>query len=55
VRDGFVKLDILVANAGTRPESETPHRAMAPARSRDTLTTNLDGVFNLLRAALQHM
>ena len=55
VRDGFGKLDILVANAGTWPEAETPLRAMAPARWRDTLTTNLDGVFILVRAALQLM
>jgi len=55
VRDGFGKLDILVANAGTWPATETPLREMAPARWRDTLTTNLDGVFILVRAALQLM
>ena len=55
VRDGFGKLDILVANAGTWPAAETPLREMTPARWRDTLTTNLDGVFILVRAALQLM
>jgi 3-oxoacyl-[acyl-carrier protein] reductase len=55
VREGFGKLDILVANAGTWPAAETPLREMTPARWRDTLTTNLDGVFILVRAALQLM
>ena len=55
VRDGFGTLDILVANAGTWPAAETPLREMTPARWRDTLTTNLDGVFILVRAALQLM
>ena len=55
VRDGFGTLDILVANAGTWPAAETPLREMAPARWRETLTTNLDGVFILVRAALQLM
>lgn len=55
VRTGFGKLDIVVANAGTWPVAETPLREMAADRWRDTLTTNLDGVFVLLRAALQVM
>ena len=55
VREGFGKLDILVANAGTWPAADTPLREMTPARWRDTLTTNLDGVFILVRAALQLM
>ena len=55
VREGFGKLDILVANAGTWPAADTPLREMTPARWRDTLTTNLDGVFILVRAALQFM
>lgn len=55
VRDAFGKLDILVANAGTWPAAETRLRDMTPARWRDTLATNLDGVFVLLRAALQLM
>ena len=55
VGDAFGKLDILVANAGTWPAAETPLRAMSPARWRDTLTTNLDGVFILVREALQLM
>ena len=52
VRDAFGKLDILVANAGTWPAAETRLRDMTPARWRDTLATNLDGVFVLLRASL---
>ncbi len=55
VRDAFGKLDIVVANAGTWPAAETKLRDMTPARWRDTLATNLDGVFVLLRAALQLM
>lgn len=55
VRDAFGKLDILVANAGTWPAAETRLRDMTPARWRDTLATNLDGVFVLLRASLQLM
>jgi 3-oxoacyl-[acyl-carrier protein] reductase len=55
VRDAFGKLDIVVANAGTWPAPETKLRDMTPARWRDTLATNLDGVFVLLRAALQLM
>jgi 3-oxoacyl-[acyl-carrier protein] reductase len=55
VRDAFGKLDIVVASAGTWPAAETRLRDMTPARWRDTLATNLDGVFVLLRAALQLM
>jgi len=55
VRDAFGKLDVVVANAGTWPAAETRLRDMTPARWRDTLATNLDGVFVLLRAALQLM
>ena len=55
VRDAFGKLDIVVANAGTWPAAETKLSDMTPARWRDTLATNLDGVFVLLRAALQLM
>lgn len=55
VRDAFGKLDIVVANAGTWPAAETRLRDMTPARWRDTLATNLDGVFVLLRASLQLM
>jgi 3-oxoacyl-[acyl-carrier protein] reductase len=53
IRSGFGRLDVVVANAGTWPVPETPLREMSPARWRDTIGTNLDGVFILLRAALQ--
>ncbi len=55
VRSGFGKLDIVVANAGTWPAAETPLRDLTPARWRETVATNLDGVFIFLRAALQLM
>ena len=45
-------IDHVVANAGTWPADEAPLERLAPARWRDTMAANLDGVYLTLRATL---
>ncbi len=52
VQAAFGGLDGFVANHGVWPAAETPLRAMAPERWRDTMRINLDSVFHATQAAL---
>jgi 3-oxoacyl-[acyl-carrier protein] reductase len=49
------RLDFFIGNAGIWPVEETPLRAMALARWRETMAANLDSIFTSTRAALQRM
>jgi 3-hydroxybutyrate dehydrogenase len=51
--DRYGRLDIVIANAGVA--ASIPFRKMAPGDLRAILETNLVGVFNTWRAALDHM
>jgi 3-oxoacyl-[acyl-carrier protein] reductase len=51
----FGRLDILVANHGVWPASDTPIDQMPPAQWRHTLSINLDAVFLLTRHAVAQM
>lgn len=53
--DAFGRLDAFVANAGIWPAHEVPVRTMSTAQWRETIATNLDGVFFGCRAALGAM
>jgi 3-oxoacyl-[acyl-carrier protein] reductase len=48
-------LDLLIINHGVWPEDDVPLHEMAPERWTETLHTNLDAVFHVLRAAVPTM
>ncbi len=52
VKAAFGGLDGFVANHGVWPSVATPLQSMAPERWRQTMRTNLDGIFHTTRAAL---
>ena len=51
----FGRLDILVANHGVWPAEDVPIDRMSDAQWRSTLSTNLDGVFGLVKHAVAQM
>ena len=51
----FGRLDCLVINHGIWPSHNAPISAMSDAQWRETLGTNLDSVFGLLRAGVAQM
>ena len=51
----FGRLDILIANHGIWPEHDVPIERMSDAQWRSTLSTNLDGVFGLVKYAVAQM
>lgn len=55
VVDALGRLDVLVANAGVWPSSDSPVWQMSLERWRDTVATNLDGTFLCCRAFLRHV
>lgn len=52
VQAAFGRIDGVVLNHGVWPAADTPLAQMAPERWHRTLTTNLDSVFHVTRAAL---
>jgi 3-oxoacyl-[acyl-carrier protein] reductase len=51
----FGRLDILVANHGIWPPEDVPIERMSDEQWRSTLATNLDGVFGLVKHAVEQM
>jgi 3-oxoacyl-[acyl-carrier protein] reductase len=51
----FGRLDILVANHGVWPASDVPIDEMSDEQWRSTLSTNLDGVFGLVKHSVAQM
>lgn len=51
----FGRLDILVANHGVWPPDDVPIERMSDEQWRSTLSTNLDGVFGLIKHAVAQM
>lgn len=51
----YGRLDILIANHGVWPEEDVPIERMSDAQWRSTLSTNLDGVFGLVKHAVAQM
>ncbi len=51
----FGRIDILVANHGVWPVQDVPIEKMSDEQWRSTLSTNLDGVFGLVKHAVAHM
>jgi 3-oxoacyl-[acyl-carrier protein] reductase len=51
----FGRLDILVANHGVWPVADVPIDEMSDEQWRSTLSTNLDGVFGLVKYAVAQM
>ena len=49
------RLDILVANHGVWEAEDVPIAEMPEAQWRHTLAVNLDAVFGLVQAAVEHM
>jgi 3-oxoacyl-[acyl-carrier protein] reductase len=53
--DRFGRLDILVANHGVWPPEDVPVDQMSDAQWRNTISTNLDSVFSLIRHSVAQM
>jgi 3-oxoacyl-[acyl-carrier protein] reductase len=51
----FGQLDILIANHGVWPERDVPIDRMSDEQWRSTLSTNLDGVFGLVKHGVAQM
>jgi 3-oxoacyl-[acyl-carrier protein] reductase len=51
----FGRLDCAILNHGIWPSHDAPIATMTTAQWRDTLATNLDSVFGVIRAAVAHM
>jgi 3-oxoacyl-[acyl-carrier protein] reductase len=51
----FGRLDILVANHGVWPPEDVPVNQMSDEQWRTTLSINLDGVFGLVKHAVEQM
>ncbi len=51
----FGRVDIFVGNSGIWPDVPVPVSDLDDTRWRETLTTNLDGMFYGARAAIRHM
>lgn len=51
----FGRLDIVVANHGVWPAEDVPIEKMSDEQWRSTLSTNLDGVFGLVKHAVAQM
>ncbi len=51
----FGRLDILVANHGVWPVEDVPIERMSDEQWRSTLSTNLDGVFGLVKHSVAQM
>jgi 3-oxoacyl-[acyl-carrier protein] reductase len=51
----FGRLDILIANHGVWPVADAPIDEMTDEQWRSTLSTNLDGVFGLVKYAVAQM
>jgi 3-oxoacyl-[acyl-carrier protein] reductase len=51
----FGRLDILVANHGVWPPDDVPIERMSDEQWRGTLSTNLDGVFGLVKHSVAQM
>ncbi len=51
----FGRLDILVANHGVWPAEDVPIERMSDEQWRSTLSTNLDGVFGMVKHAVAQM
>jgi 3-oxoacyl-[acyl-carrier protein] reductase len=51
----FGRLDILVANHGVWPVEDVPIERMSDQQWRSTLSTNLDGVFGLVKHSVAQM
>jgi 3-oxoacyl-[acyl-carrier protein] reductase len=51
----FGRLDCVILNHGIWPAHDAPIASMTTAQWRDTMGTNLDSVFGVIRAAVAHM
>jgi 3-oxoacyl-[acyl-carrier protein] reductase len=51
----FGRLDCVILNHGIWPSHDAPIATMTTAQWRDTLGTNLDSVFGVIRASVAHM